>query len=61
MQRRTLLLFCLFVVTAWFYSSLAHESAEVVSKTHEKQAQALRDAERSLSNKVETPSERDQG
>lgn len=61
MQRRTLLLFGLFVVTAWFYSSVAQESAEVAIKSHQKQAQALSEVERSLSNEVETASEEDQG
>lgn len=61
MQRRTLLLFSLFVVTAWFYSSVAHESSEVMVKTHQKQAQVLGDLEKSLSNDATTASSQEQG
>lgn len=60
MQRRTLLLFGLFVVTAWFYSSVAQESAEVAIRNHQNQAQALSEVERVVSNDVENVSEEDQ-
>lgn len=61
MQRRTLLLFSLFVVTAWFYSSVAHESREVMVKSHQKQAQVLGELEKSLSNDATNASSHDQG
>lgn len=61
MQRRTLLLFGLFVVTAWFYSSVAHETSEVATKSHQKQVQVLDDLEKALSNEVETSEDPGQG
>lgn len=61
MQRRTLLLFGLFVVTAWFYSSVAHESTQATVKKHQKQIQALNEAEKALSNEAGTTSQQDQG
>jgi hypothetical protein len=61
MQRRTLLLFSLFVVTAWFYSSVAQTSAEAAVNNHTKQAQVLSDVENMLSNEAESGSEQDEG
>lgn len=52
MQRRTLLLFALFVITAWFYASLADDSAAVAVNTHQKQVQALQQVERTMSGAV---------
>lgn len=61
MQRRTLLLFTLFVVTAWFYSSVAHESSRIVAKTHQHQVQMLHEAEEALSGGSVDASGTDQG
>ena len=61
MQRRTLLLFALFVVTAWFYASVAHDSTEVVVNRHQKQVQMLQEAEEVLSGTVQDDAEQDQG
>lgn len=51
MQRRTLLLFTLFVLTAWFYSSLAQNSTEHAVQRHQKQMQMLNEADEVLSEK----------
>lgn len=61
MQRRTLLLFALFVVTAWFYASVADDSTEVVVNRHQKQAQMLQKVEEVLSGTVQDDAEQDQG
>jgi hypothetical protein len=61
MQRRTLLLFTLFVVTAWFYSSVAHESSKIVINSHQKQVQMLHEAEEALSGGSVGASGTDQG
>lgn len=61
MHRRTLLLFALFVVTAWFYSSVADDSSGVVSMTHQKQMKLLQEVENSFSSNHESQTEDDQG
>jgi hypothetical protein len=61
MQKRTLLLFALFVVTAWFYASLANDSTEIVVDRHQKQVQMLQEAEEVLSGRVQDDAEQDQG
>lgn len=61
MQRRTLLLFALFVVTAWFYASMADDSTEVVVNHHKQQIQMLQKAEEVLSGTAETVPEQDRG
>lgn len=61
MQRRTLLLFTLFVVTAWFYSSVAHESKNVVIKSHQNQVQLLQEAEDALTGGAVDLTATDQG
>lgn len=61
MHRRTLLLFALFVVTAWFYSSVADDSTGVVSMTHQKQMQLLQEAENAFSSNHESQAEEDKG
>jgi hypothetical protein len=61
MQRRTLLLFTLFVVTAWFYSSFTDDSVKVVAESHKDQAQMLRDAEKALSESPKLVTPGDQG
>lgn len=61
MQRRTLLLFALFVVTAWFYSSMAHNSTDVVVNNHQKQIEMLNRAEDVLSGTEDLAEMRDQG
>ncbi len=61
MQRRTLLLFALFVVTAWFYSSVASEGVGVATTTHQKQMQMLEDVENSLSSNHAPEAKDDQG
>lgn len=60
MQRRTLLLFALFVVTAWFYASVADDSTEVVVNRHQKQVQMLQKVEEVLSGTVQVDEEQDQ-
>lgn len=61
MHRRTLLLFALFVVTAWFYSSVADDSSSPIVRTHQKQVQALNEVEKAFSTSVESESGQDQG
>jgi hypothetical protein len=61
MQRRTLLLFTLFVVTAWFYSSFTADSAKVVAENHGNQVQVLLEAENALSEPSSADSALDQG
>jgi len=61
MQKRTLLLFALFVVTAWFYASLANDSTEIVVDRHQKQVQMLQEVEEVLSGRVQDDAEQDQG
>lgn len=61
MQRRTMLLFALFVVTAWFYSSLAKDSTEMVAQKHQEQLQMLNQVERVLSGTEESEADQDQG
>lgn len=61
MQRRSLLLFALFVVTAWFYASVADDSSQAVANTHQKQVQMLEKAEQALSGDLEAPAATDQG
>jgi hypothetical protein len=55
------LLFTLFVVTAWFYSSVAHESSKIVINTHQQQVQMLHEAEEALSGGSVDASGTDQG
>ena len=47
-----MLLFALFVVTAWFYSSLAKDSTEMVAQKHQEQLQMLTQVERVLSGTI---------
>jgi lipopolysaccharide export system protein LptC len=61
MQRRTLLLFALFVVTAWFYSSLAQNSSETVAQRHQTQYQLLNEADEAFSVKPGTARENESG
>jgi len=61
MQRRTLLLFTLFVVTAWFYSSFTAESTRAMANSHKEQAQMLLEAEEALSETPSAESALDQG
>ena len=61
MQRRTLLLFTLFVVTAWFYSSFTAEPTKIMAKGHKEQAQLLLEAEQSLSQPPSAESVTDRG
>ena len=61
MQRRTLLLFTLFVVTAWFYSSFTTEPTRIMAESHKAQAQMLIEAEEALSEPANATSARDQG
>ncbi len=61
MQRRTLLLFALFVVTAWFYSSMAQKSTAVVAQKQQEQIQTLHQTEPVLSGAGESEAEQDQG
>lgn len=44
MQRRTFLLFGLFVVTAWFYSSVANSGSRVANQNHPEQVQVLHES-----------------
>lgn len=61
MQRRTLLLFALFVVTAWFYASVADDSTEAAVIHHQKQVQMLEQLEEVLSGTAEAAPDQDQG
>ncbi len=61
MQRRTLLLVTMFVVTAWFYASVADDSAAEVVDNHQKQAQALEQVEEMLSSNADTAEKPDSG
>jgi len=60
MQRRTLLLFALLVVTAWFYASVANDSTEVVVNDHQKKVQMLQQVEEVLSGTVQGDAEHEQ-
>lgn len=48
MQRRTFLLFGLFVVTAWFYSSVANSGHRVVNQIQPEQVQVFHESEASV-------------
>lgn len=61
MQRRTLLLFALFVVTAWFYASFVERSGEAVIQRQQKQIQMLNQADQMLSGTEHPEADLDQG
>ena len=61
MQRRTLLLFTLFVVTAWFYSSLTQSSTDNAIREHQKQVQMMNQVDEVLSAAQGTSKDKDQG
>lgn len=61
MQRRALLLFALFVVTAWFYASVADDSTDAVAERHQKQVQMFEQMEDALSGTAEAAPDNDQG
>ena len=61
MHRRTLLLFTLFVVTAWFYTSVTSEATAHAGTAHQHQTQMLSDAENGMSRGSTDPAEEDRG
>ena len=61
MQRRMLLLFTLFVVTAWFYSSMSEVATDSAVKSHQQQIQILGEAENALTGGSEDFLGKDQG
>lgn len=61
MHRRMLLLFTLFVVTAWFYSSVTGNATENVLKPHQQQIHMLGEADKALNKGTEEFKRKDQG
>ena len=61
MHRRMLLLFTLFTVTAWFYSSVTHDATDNAIETHKQQIHMLGEAERALTAGSEEQAGTDQG
>ena len=61
MHRRMLLLFTLFVVTAWFYSSVTHDATENALETHKQQIKMLGEADRALTSGSKDLKGKDQG
>jgi len=56
-----LLLFTLFVVTAWFYSSVTHDATENALETHKQQIKMLGEADRALTSGSKDLKGKDQG
>ena len=61
MHRRMLLLFTLFVVTAWFYSSVTNDATGKAVRTHQQQIKMLGEAEKALSGGTRELAAQDQG
>lgn len=61
MHRRMLLLFTLFVVTAWFYSSVTNDATMNALDKHQQQINMLGEAEKAFTDRSEEAKGNDQG